>query len=49
MKFSLTKFPKAHPCRRRVVITYEDEKTIEDDFGMIEVIPCWKWLLEIEK
>lgn len=46
---ALTKFPKAHPCRRRVVITYEDEKTIEDDFGMIEVIPCWKWLLEIEK
>lgn len=46
---ALTKFPKVHPCRRRVIITFDQEAIIEDALGTIEVIPCWKWLLEQEQ
>lgn len=42
---ALTKFVKVHPCQRRVIITYNEEATIEDNSGTIEVIPCWKWML----
>lgn len=44
---SLRKLPKALSCRRRVIITYDEEKTIEDEYGVIEVIPCWKWLIQL--
>ena len=27
-------------------ITYDEENTITDAHGSIEVIPCWKWLLD---
>lgn len=43
---ALTKLPKVHPCKRRVIITFDEETTIEDSIGIIEVIPCWKWLLD---
>lgn len=43
---ALTKLPKVHPCKRRIIITFDEETTIEDGNGIIEVIPCWKWLLE---
>lgn len=43
---ALQKLPKALPCKRRVIITYDEEKTIEDEYGLIEVIPCWKWLIQ---
>ena len=43
---ALQKFPKVRPCRRRIIITYDEETTINDNYGNIEVIPCWKWLLE---
>lgn len=43
---ALTKLPNIHPCKRRVIITFDTEATIEDSIGIIEVIPCWKWLLE---
>lgn len=42
---ALSKFSKVHPCKRRLIITYEEEMTIKDEYGTIEVIPCWKWLL----
>lgn len=42
---ALTKLPKVHPCSRRLIITYDEEMTISDEFGTIEVIPCWKWIL----
>jgi len=42
---ALEKLPKVHPCRRRVIITYDEETTLTDQFGIIEVIPCWKWML----
>ena len=42
---ALTKLPNFHPCRRRVIITYDKEDSITDKHGTIEVVPCWKWLL----
>lgn len=42
---ALAKFPNKYPCRRRIILTYEEEETITDNYGKIEVIPCWKWLL----
>ena len=46
---ALGKLPNVHPCRRRVIVTFEEEGTITDKNGVIEVIPCWKWLLEIDR
>jgi predicted AAA+ superfamily ATPase len=43
---ALQKLPNVRPCRRRVIITYDEEDSITDNYGNIEVIPCWKWLLE---
>lgn len=48
-KEPLEKLPGVHPCRRRVIITYDEERTLADKHGTIEVIPRWKWLLDIEK
>lgn len=42
---ALQKLPKFLSCKRRVIITYDEEKTIEDEYGVIEVIPCWKYVL----
>ena len=44
---ALTKLPNVHPCRRRVIITFDEEGSLTDKHGTIEVIPCWKWLLNI--
>ena len=44
---ALQKLPKALSCKRRIIITYDEERTIEDEYGMIEVIPCWKWLIYV--
>ena len=44
-KEPLEKLPNVHPCRRRIIITYDEEGTLTDKHGTIEVIPCWKWLL----
>lgn len=43
---ALLKLPKVLPCKRRVIITYDEEKTIKDEYGVIEVIPCWRWLIQ---
>ena len=45
-KEPLEKLPNVHPCRRRIIITYDEEGTLTDKHGTIEVIPCWKWLLQ---
>ena len=42
---ALMKLPKFMPCRRRLILTYDEENTIPDTYGIIEVIPTWKWLL----
>ena len=46
-KEPLEKLPNVHPCSRRIIITYDEEGTLNDKHGIIEVIPCWKWLLEM--
>ena len=45
---ALQKLPKALPCKRRIILTYDEQQIIEDEYGKIEVIPCWKWILGIE-
>lgn len=42
---ALKKLPKVLPCERRLILTYEEEDTITDEWGNIEIIPLWKWLL----
>ena len=44
---ALSKLPNHYPCRRRVIVTYDEEGTMTDPYGTIEVIPCWKWLLDL--
>lgn len=43
---ALKKLPKVLPCKRRIVLTYDEESTITDGFGTIEILPLWKWLLK---
>lgn len=43
---ALKKLPSVHDCKRRLVITYDEESSIEDEYGIIEIIPYWKWMLE---
>jgi len=44
---ALSKLPNVHQCKRRLIVTFEEEGEITDDFGTIEVIPCWKFLIEL--
>lgn len=43
---ALSKLSKVLECERRTIFTFDEEQTIEDEFGSIEIIPTWKWLLE---
>ena len=45
---ALQKLPKALSCKRRIILTYDEQQIIEDEYGKIELIPCWKWMLGIE-
>ena len=45
---ALQKLPKSLACKRRIILTYDEQQIIEDEYGKIEVIPCWKWMLGIE-
>ena len=44
---ALSKLPNVLPCRRRVIITHNEEGEITDQHGRISILPCWKWLLEV--
>ena len=44
---ALHKLPHHLPCSRRIILTYDEEETITDQHGIIEVTPVWKWLLTI--
>lgn len=44
---ALTKFAKLYPCDKRVIVTYYTRRTIEDEYGTIEVVPCAEWLLRL--
>ncbi len=43
---ALQKLPRRLTCNRRILLTYDEEETITDQHGTIEVIPVWKWLLK---
>ena len=43
---ALQKLPKRVPCSQRMILTFDEEETITDSYGDIEVIPVWKWLLK---
>lgn len=40
---ALQKLPSTLECKRRFIITYDDEKMIDDKYGTIEILPYWKW------
>lgn len=42
---ALQKLPSALSCRKRLIITYDEELTITDEWGEIQVLPYWKWCL----
>lgn len=46
---ALTKLPNRLPCRKRLILTYDEEENITDSFGTIEVIPVWKWMINADK
>ena len=46
---ALQKLPNRLPCSRRLLLTYDEEKMITDNFGVIEVMPTWKWILSTNK
>lgn len=43
---ALQKLPRRLPCSRRIILTYDESDTITDEFGTIEVMPLWKWILD---
>lgn len=43
---ALVDFNKAFKLRKAVIVTYDEEETIEKDGLAIEVVPVWKWLLQ---
>lgn len=43
---ALVALHQLHPLRKAVIITYDEEETIEAEGLQIEVIPIWKWLTE---
>lgn len=44
---ALQKLPKRLSCKRRIIVTFGEDETITDSFGIIEVIPAWKWLMDL--
>ena len=42
---ALLKLGNRLDCRRLLILTLEEERTIEDKGRKIEVMPLWKWLL----
>lgn len=35
--------PKVMDCKQRLIITYDEEGTITDEYGEIRILPYWKW------
>ena len=42
---ALKKLPNRLSCRRRLILTYDEEEQIEDSHGLVEIMPCWKYFL----
>ena len=45
---ALLKLKNVLPCKNLIVITRDEEQSIEIDAILIKVIPIWKWLLQDE-
>lgn len=43
---SLIKIGEKLPCKRRIIVTFDEETSLEIDGKLIEVIPLWKFLLK---
>ena len=43
---ALKRLPKRLDCKRRLIITFDEETSYSDEYDTIEVIPAWKWLLD---
>lgn len=43
---ALKKFHSFQPLKKSIIVTFDEEETIQTDNLLIEVIPIWKWLLE---
>jgi predicted AAA+ superfamily ATPase len=43
---ALKKLPNRLECRKRIILTFDEEAAFTDQYGTIEVIPCWKWMLD---
>lgn len=42
---ALKKLPNVLPCRRRLVLTNDESGRVQDEYGGIDIMPVWKWLL----
>lgn len=45
---ALVKIAGGFDIEKTIIVTYDDERTIEVDGLSIDVVPVWKWLLNIE-
>jgi len=43
---ALVKLTKVFDCSRLMIITYSEERIIQIEGKIIEVLPIWKWLLD---
>lgn len=43
---ALKKLPNVRSCKQRLILTNEEFGSIEDQYGTIEIMPVWKWLLK---
>lgn len=43
---ALKKFPKLYNCKHRLILTNDESDTVKDEFGTIDIMPVWKWLLQ---
>ncbi len=41
---ALQKIPSVFSCKRRLIVTYDEEECIQDEYGEIIVVPFWKWV-----
>lgn len=42
----LEKIAKSFDCKRRIIVTLEETGSIKDNYGEIQVLPFWQFLLE---
>lgn len=44
---ALQKLPKRLSCKRRIILTFDEEENITDSYGTIDIVPAWKWLMDM--